>query len=57
MGVPEVRQFCPNAPVILVGNKKDLKNDETTKTKLSKLKQEPVKSEEGSLICDRIKQE
>ena len=52
---PEVRHFCPNVPIILVGNKKDLRNDERTKAELSKMKQEPVKSEEGSLICERIK--
>ena len=52
---PEVRHFCPNVPIILVGNKKDLRNDERTTTELSKMKQEPVKSEEGSLICERIK--
>ena len=52
---PEVRHFCPNVPIILVGNKKDLRNDEYIKRELSKVKQEPVKSEEGSLICERIK--
>ncbi|XP_075430186.1 rho-related GTP-binding protein RhoA-A-like isoform X2 [Ascaphus truei] len=25
---PEVKHFCPNVPFILVGNKKDLRNDE-----------------------------
>ncbi|KAL9959589.1 hypothetical protein ACROYT_G032923 [Oculina patagonica] len=51
---PEVRHFCPNVPIVLVGNKKDLRNDEYVKKKLSKMKQEPVKSEEGSLVCERI---
>jgi len=27
---PEVRHFCPNVPIILVGNKKDLRNDMNT---------------------------
>ena len=52
---PEVRYFCPDVPIILVGNKKDLRNDENVKRELSKKKQEPVKSEEGSLMCERIK--
>ena len=30
-------------------------NDESTNRELSKLKQEPVKSEEGYLMCERIK--
>jgi len=52
---PEVRHFCPDIPIILVGNKKDLRNDENTKTELSKMKQELVKSGDGSLMCERIK--
>ena len=52
---PEVKHFCPDVPIILVGHKKDLRNDENVKRELSKLKQEPVKSEEGSLVCERIK--
>ena len=51
---PEIRHFCPNVPILLVGNKKDLRNDENTKKELSKMKQEPVKREEGSLVCERI---
>ncbi|KAL9970656.1 hypothetical protein ACROYT_G023066 [Oculina patagonica] len=51
---PEVKHFCPNVPIILVGNKKDLRNDEFIKTELSKMKQEPIKSEEGSLLSERI---
>lgn len=27
---PEVKHFCPNVPIILVGNKKDLRNDPST---------------------------
>ena len=51
---PEVRHFCPNVPIILVGSKKDLRNDEHVKKELSNLKQEPVKSEEGYLVCEMI---
>jgi len=51
---PEVRHFCPNVPIILVGNKKDLRNDENTKRELAKMKQAPVKTEEGAEICDKI---
>ena len=51
---PEVRHFCPNVPIILVGNKKDLRNDENVKRELAKMKQVPVTSEEGSSMCDKI---
>uniref|UniRef100_A0A8D2ZUN3 Uncharacterized protein n=1 Tax=Scophthalmus maximus TaxID=52904 RepID=A0A8D2ZUN3_SCOMX len=44
---PEVKHFCPNVPIILVGNKKDLRNDEHTRRELAKMKQEPVKSDEA----------
>ena len=53
---PEVRHFCgEKVPIVLVGNKKDLRNDEYVKRELARMKQEPVRSEEGSLVGDRIK--
>lgn len=36
---PEVKHFCPNVPIILVGNKKDLRNDEHTRQELARMKQ------------------
>ena len=51
---PEVKHFCPNVPIILVGNKKDLRNDENTKRELMKMKQEPVRPEEGRAMADKI---
>ena len=51
---PEVKHFCPNVPIILVGNKKDLRDDENVKKELAKMKQEPVTSEEGSAMCEKI---
>jgi Ras family protein A len=51
---PEVRHFCPQVPIILVGNKKDLRNDEATKKELMKLKQEPVKTEDGRQMSEKI---
>uniref|UniRef100_A0A673U1A7 Ras homolog family member A n=1 Tax=Suricata suricatta TaxID=37032 RepID=A0A673U1A7_SURSU len=49
---PEVKHFCPNMPIILVGNKKDLRNDEHTRRELAKMK--PVKPEEGRDMANRI---
>lgn len=51
---PEVKHFCPNVPVILVGNKKDLRFDENTTRELLKMKQEPVKPEEGRAMAEKI---
>lgn len=51
---PEVRHFCPRVPVVLVGNKKDLRNDEFTRRELSKMKKEPVRYEQGREVSDSI---
>lgn len=51
---PEVRHFCPNVPIILVGNKKDLRMDEGTKRELAKMKQEPVRQDDGRAMADKI---
>jgi len=44
---PEVKHFCPGVPIILCGNKKDLRNNEEVKLKLSDTKQVPVQIEDG----------
>lgn len=51
---PQVKHFCPNVPIILVGNKKDLRNDEVTKKELGKLKLEPVKAEDGRQMAGKL---
>uniref|UniRef100_A0A182HP32 Ras-like GTP-binding protein Rho1 n=1 Tax=Anopheles arabiensis TaxID=7173 RepID=A0A182HP32_ANOAR len=84
---PEVKHFCPNVPIILVGNKKDLRNDPHTiklhphitrelcsnpisffisptlsntdphpavLQELAKMKQEPVKPQEGRAMAEKI---
>lgn len=51
---PEVKHFCPNVPIILVGNKKDLRNDPHTIKELAKMKQEPVKPQEGRAMAEKI---
>ena len=51
---PEVRHFCPKIPIILVGNKKDLRNDPNTIRELAKMKQEPVRWEQGDAMAKSI---
>jgi len=51
---PEVKHFCPNVPIILVGNKKDLRDDDGTKRELAKMKQEPVKFAQGDEMKMKI---
>ena len=52
--LPEVNHFCPYIPVILVGNKKDLRNDPSTLKELTKMKQETVKLEDGRTMTGKI---
>ena len=50
--IPEVKHFCPNIPIILVGNKKDLRYEPRN---LEKAKQEFVKLEDCLAMAQRIK--
>ncbi|XP_037283839.2 ras-like GTP-binding protein RHO [Rhipicephalus microplus] len=51
---PEVRHFCPNMSMILVGNKKNLRSDPHTLRELAKMKQKPVAPEEGRTMAEKI---
>lgn len=51
---PEVKHFCPNVPVILVGTKKDLRSDPQTIAELAKMTQEPVRPQEGREMAEKI---
>ncbi|XP_024419399.2 transforming protein RhoA isoform X1 [Desmodus rotundus] len=51
---PEVQHYCPGAPVILVGNKKDLRNSPRTRRRLARARREPVQPEEGRAMAKRI---
>ncbi|CAH8449113.1 unnamed protein product [Schistosoma bovis] len=52
--LPEIRHFCPDVPIILVGNKKDLRHDEATKNELHRTKQLPVTFNEGKQVAEKI---
>jgi Ras family protein A len=41
-------------PIILVGNKKDIRADETAVNEMRKLNQQPVKFEDGEKMCQQI---
>ena len=51
---PEIKHFCPNVPIILVGNKNDLRDDDSTIKELGKMQQEPVKLDEGKNMAEKI---
>lgn len=52
--VPEIRNYCPKVPIILVGNKRDLRNDAKVVNNLARQKQLPVKPAEGREIMEKI---
>jgi len=53
--VPEVNHFCPNVPVVLVGNKKDLRHDKAVHEELEKRKLKPVSTDEARMLAERMK--
>ncbi|XP_054715797.1 ras-like GTP-binding protein rhoA [Uloborus diversus] len=52
--VPEVRHFCPNVPIILVGNKKDLRCDDVTRSELADRNRKPVSVEQAYFVAQAI---
>ena len=52
---PEVHTFCPKVPVVLVGNKKDLRNDPATIAELKEMNQKPLQVEDGQAMAEQIK--
>jgi len=51
---PEVAHFCEGTPLILVGTKTDLRNDQQTQRMLSAQGQAPVSFEQGSEVAREI---
>jgi Ras family protein A len=52
--ISEVIHFCQGLPIILVGCKKDLRNDPKIIEELAKNKQKPVTAEEGEAVAAKI---
>ena len=51
---PEVSHHCPGVPVILIGNKVDLRDDPETIQHLNELRQQPVSLTQGLAIAKKI---
>ncbi|KAF1809879.1 small GTP-binding protein, variant 2 [Eremomyces bilateralis CBS 781.70] len=52
---PEIEHHAPGVPIILVGTKLDLRDDEGTREQLRKMKQSPVSYEEAVQVAKEIK--
>jgi Ras-related C3 botulinum toxin substrate 1 len=53
--VPEITHHCPNAPIILVGTKLDMRDDRETLDRLAEKKLRPVSNAEGTQMSTEIK--
>ncbi|CAH2312459.1 ras-related C3 botulinum toxin substrate 1 [Pelobates cultripes] len=51
---PEVKQHCPNVPIILVGTKLDLRDDKKIIEELNKVKQSPISYPQGLALAKQI---
>lgn len=51
---PDVRRFCPNTPIILVGTKLDLRDDKDTIEKLKEKTQTPISYRQGLEMAKEI---
>uniref|UniRef100_A0A8C5QPR2 Uncharacterized protein n=1 Tax=Leptobrachium leishanense TaxID=445787 RepID=A0A8C5QPR2_9ANUR len=51
---PEVKLYCRNTPIILVGTKLDLRDDEKIIENLNEMKMKPITYEEGQTLAQRI---
>ncbi|AWP05135.1 putative rho-related GTP-binding protein RhoU-like [Scophthalmus maximus] len=52
--VPEIRQHCPDAPLVLVGTQVDLKEDVQVLIHLAQNQQRPVDAEEGRRLAQEL---
>lgn len=52
---PEIKKYSPDAPIILVGNKVDLRSDETTINELASKSLQPISFEQGKELAEKIK--
>ena len=52
---PEISHHCPGVPIVLVGNKTDLREDPNTLAVLRERRMAPVSREQGLEMAKRIK--
>ena len=51
---PEIKHFCPGVPIIVVGNKADIRDDARVISELSRRNRKPVQSQEGHDVARQI---
>lgn len=53
--IPEIRHYCPDTPIVLVGTKQDLREDVELLTRLREKNLSPVTSHEAQDLSNQIK--
>ena len=53
--IPEVMHYCPNAKLMIVGTKADLRDDPVTLQRLSERNMEPISSQMGHALASEVK--
>ncbi|OXA60545.1 Ras-related C3 botulinum toxin substrate 1 [Folsomia candida] len=52
---PEIKHHCPDAPILLIGTKLDLRDDKEALQQLSEQGLTPVKREQGQRLANKIR--
>lgn len=52
--IPEIRHHCPETPILLVGTKIDLRDNEETLEKLHSKNLKPISTNEGKKFAQKI---
>ena len=52
--VPEIRHYCPEVPILLVGTKMDLRSNKDTVKKLEEKGLAPVRTEQGNTVAKEV---
>jgi len=55
--IPEIKQYCPNAKILLIGTKVDLRDNAEVVEKLKQNGQMPTSTPEGQAVAKEIKAE
>ncbi|NXO84688.1 RHOQ protein, partial [Sitta europaea] len=52
--VPELKEYAPNVPFLLVGTQIDLRDDPKTLARLNDMKEKPVSVEQGQKLAKEV---
>ncbi|CAL8127367.1 unnamed protein product [Orchesella dallaii] len=52
---PEIKHHCPDAPILLIGTKLDLRDDKETLAQLNEQGLSPIKREQGQRLANKIR--